>query len=178
MDRRTLLKTIVGAFGAVAAVGVSVPFLRSMFPTWTNEVILDVDVSGLAPGAAKQVRWLGRNVLIVHRDERALQSLGTVDLVDADSSAPQQPEFARNDIRARDARHLLVYANCTHLGCEVAMLDNNGFEGFECPCHFSRFDGAGRVEEGSAARLNLEVPDYDYIGRQVIRLRKSTSDAA
>ena len=37
---------------------------------------------------------------------------------------------------------------CTHLGCVV----KPGAEGFECPCHGSRFHGDGSVERGPAPR--------------------------
>jgi Rieske Fe-S protein len=37
---------------------------------------------------------------------------------------------------------------CTHLGCIV----RPGVEGFECPCHGSRFGPAGEVTQGPAPR--------------------------
>jgi cytochrome b6-f complex iron-sulfur subunit len=40
----------------------------------------------------------------------------------------------------------VVSAVCTHLGCIVAQ----GPEGFECPCHGSRFNRDGRVVQGPA----------------------------
>jgi len=39
-----------------------------------------------------------------------------------------------------------VSAVCTHLGCVVA----SGPDGFECPCHGSRFARDGRVTQGPA----------------------------
>ncbi|MBN2369744.1 MAG: Rieske (2Fe-2S) protein [Vicinamibacteria bacterium] len=40
-------------------------------------------------------------------------------------------------------------AVCTHLGCNIDHVDARGFE---CPCHGSVFDMAGRVVEGPATR--------------------------
>jgi cytochrome b6-f complex iron-sulfur subunit len=40
----------------------------------------------------------------------------------------------------------VVGAVCTHLGCVVAATP----EGFECPCHGSRFNAEGRVVQGPA----------------------------
>lgn len=72
--------------------------------------------------------------------------------------------------------HLVVYTNCTHLGCEVRLTKEDGeFSGFECPCHQSAFDTAGRVEPGSAAKSDLEAPDYIYAGGDIIRLVERVS---
>lgn len=177
MNRRTLLTRIVAGFTAVGFVGFSIPFIRSWIPAVSGEVVLDVDVSDLATGKIQQVRWLGRNVLLIRRDKTSLDTLGNTPLEDAASSAAQQPKFAKNDHRSLKPEHLVVYANCTHLGCEVAARFEEAFEGFNCPCHFSRFDAAGRVEKGSAAKLNLEVPHYEYIGREVIRLKQVKENA-
>jgi cytochrome b6-f complex iron-sulfur subunit len=38
---------------------------------------------------------------------------------------------------------------CTHLGCNVAHKESDGFA---CPCHGSLFDGDGRVVDGPAPR--------------------------
>ena len=180
MNRRTLLTRIVGGFSAVALFGFSFPFLRSWFPGFSDEHFLDVDIAELNPGEVKQIRWLGRNVLLIRREDLILDQLDKTDaatLEDAASMSPQQPQYAQNQYRSRKPEHLLVYANCTHLGCEVQSRFSGTFEGFDCPCHFSRFDAAGRVEKGSAAKLNLEVPDYEYIGQEVIRLRQVNDTA-
>jgi cytochrome b6-f complex iron-sulfur subunit len=46
---------------------------------------------------------------------------------------------------------------CTHLGCTV----EDAPEGFECPCHGSRYDSQGEVTRGPAreplARLRTEI---------------------
>jgi len=47
----------------------------------------------------------------------------------------------------RDAEGVFaVSLICTHLGCIVRRIP----DGFECPCHGSRFDPAGRVTKGPA----------------------------
>ena len=53
----------------------------------------------------------------------------------------------RNAFLLREPRGLYaVSAVCTHLGCIVSRSP----EGFECPCHGSRFDPDGRVIAGPA----------------------------
>ena len=170
MNRRTLLTRIVAVFGAVAAVGISIPYIRSLFPGTPPVQHLDVGVGKLRPGELVRVNWLGRSVLIQRRDDSQLAYLDEVDLTalaDPDSENSAQPEFARNPRRSRKNEHFVAYANCTHLGCEI---EPNRQGGFDCPCHQSEFDTSGRVLKGSAATLNLEVPDYRYAGADTIRL--------
>ena len=173
IDRRTLLTRIVAGFSLIGLAGFSVPFIRSWVPAFRNETILDVDVDGMDAGDVKVVRWLGRNVLIVRRDTNQVARLIVSDaLNDPNSLLSRQPDYAANTIRSRKPEHLLVYANCTHLGCEVDFTTGDRLTGFRCPCHRSEYDIAGRVEKGAAAKLNLEVPEYEYLGRTMIRLRK------
>ena len=173
IDRRTLLTRIVAGFSVIGLAGFAVPFIRSWVPAFRNETILDVDVGGMVPGDLKVVRWLGRNVMVVRRDRTQVERLIVSDaLNDPDSLLSHQPDYAANTFRSRKPEHLLVYANCTHLGCEVDFTAGARLAGFRCPCHRSDYDIAGRVEKGAAAKLNLEVPEYEYVGRTMIRLRK------
>ena len=173
IDRRTLLTRIVAGFSLIGLAGFSVPFIRSWVPAFRNETILDVDVGGMVAGDIKVVRWLGRHVMVLRRDRNQVERLIVSDaLNDPDSLLSQQPDYAANTFRSRKPEHLLVYANCTHLGCEVDFTAGARLAGFRCPCHRSEYDIAGRVEKGAAAKLNLEVPEYEYVGRTVIRLRK------
>jgi len=173
IDRRTLLTRIVAGFSLIGLAGFSVPFIRPWVPAFRNETILDVDVGGMVVGDIKVVRWLGRNVMVVRRDKTQVERLIVSDaLNDPDSLLSHQPDYAANTFRSRKPEHLLVYANCTHLGCEVDFTAGARLAGFRCPCHRSEYDIAGRVEKGAAAKLNLEVPEYEYVGRTMIRLRK------
>lgn len=169
MNRRRLLTRIVAGFSAIAITGFSFPFLKSLLPGFSNRLVLDVDTAGMRAGDVKVVRWLGRNVLVIRRDVARVRQLSIKDedLVDPASRQNQQPRYAKNPWRSRKPEHLIVFSNCTHLGCEIVMQSP---QGFRCPCHSSKFDIAGRVQAGSAARLNLEVPEYDYVARDTIRL--------
>ena len=165
MNRRTLLVSLVSGFSALAVAGFSFPFLRSLIPSFRSEIILDVDVSELKTGEIKRVNWLGRTVYIVRRDEKRMDS-ADLQLIDPDSKNSSQPEYAVNAYRSRSPGLLLVFANCTHLGCEVMGNDRGGFG---CPCHQSEFDFAGRVLKGGAAQTNLAIPEYRYVGSDVVR---------
>ena len=74
----------------------------------------------------------------------------------------------------RDERGLYaVVATCTHLGCLV----KHAGEGFECPCHGSRFDEAGSVTQGPAARpLQRAALALDAEGRVVLDLRQAVGE--
>ncbi len=175
MQRRDLLLRLVGGFSLVGIAGFLFPFMRSLFPKGQEAMTLDVNLESLGDGESRVVQWLGRNVYILRRGPVDIAALATntESLADPDSDRSAQPTFARNGIRSRRDRYLVVYANCTHLGCEVELNVKNAVTVFQCPCHQSEFDAAGRVRVGAAARLNLEVPDYDYIAGDTIRLTKS-----
>lgn len=57
----------------------------------------------------------------------------------------------------RDDGFLALSLVCTHLGCTVGQLG----DGYECPCHGSRFDADGLVARGPASsplkKLRVEV---------------------
>ena len=66
-----------------------------------------------------------------------------------------------------------IVATCTHLGCLVKHAD----QGFECPCHGSRFDDAGSVTQGPAARpLQRAALALDAERRVVLDLRQAVGE--
>ncbi len=60
------------------------------------------------------------------------------------------------------SRRLIVLGVCTHLGC-VPISNAGDYNGWYCPCHGSHYDGSGRIRRGPAP-LNLEIPEYKFIG--------------
>jgi len=167
--RRQVLGRIVQGFTAVGAVFLAVPFVKTFLPE-SDVPLLDVQVGDLGPGEARYVNFLGRRVIILRRSPETLLELRAADagprLKDRESVESKQPAFAVNPRRSRRDGLFVGYANCTHLGCEVA-LDPAGFR---CPCHASQFDAAGRAHADSAAPHNLDVPNYRFLSRDVVRL--------
>lgn len=49
-----------------------------------------------------------------------------------------------------DGSYAAFSSRCTHQGCQVPLPSSAGV--IRCPCHGSRFDGAGRVTGGPATR--------------------------
>jgi len=144
--------------------------------------------SKLAPGQMMTVEWRGKPVWIVNRTAESLDSLRSDvgKLSDPDSSEEQQPEYATNDVRSIKPELFVVIGLCTHLGCsptyrpEIAPPDlgSDWTGGFFCPCHGSKFDMAGRVYSGVPAPTNLEVPPYQFLSDDRIKVGVDSGAAA
>lgn len=180
-SRRQFLTAATVTTGAVGAVFAATPFVLSWQPSVRARALgapIDVDISRLEPGAMLTVQWRKQPVWIVRRTREMLAQLprNNAKLKDPESEASDQPEYAKNEARARKAEFLVLVGTCTHLGC----LPKSRFQmgvgeggpdwpgGFFCVCHGSRFDMAGRVFKESPASANLRVPPYDFVSDTVI----------
>lgn len=175
--KRRFLVAATSVMGGVAGVAVTVPFVMSMTPSARARAAgspVEVDISQVEPGMMITIEWRGKPVWIVHRTPEMLASLPKNDAAVADpkSSAPMQPDYARNEVRSIKPEYLVLVGICTHLGCSPAQKLAAGLDsgmgsdwpgGFFCPCHGSKFDLAGRVFKGVPAPNNLEVPPYAYL---------------
>jgi ubiquinol-cytochrome c reductase iron-sulfur subunit len=176
VNRRTVLTRIVQAFSLTGFAFLTYPFIRAFVPSFEEDLSLEIDLSGLSVNHSKTISWLGRNLYIVRRSDKVSNRLfqESEQLKDPASRDSVQPDFARNPWRSKHPDIFVVFKNCTHLGCEVAAQTSATSSGFSCPCHNSQFDSSGRVEKDSVASFNLEVPDYEYVSRDVIRLIKTS----
>ena len=179
--RRRFLTAATTVVGGVGTAFVLTPFVLSMEPSAKAQAAgapVEADVSKLESGQMMTVAWRGKPVWIVRRTEENLKDLPSNDpnLLDPNSDANQQPEYAKNEWRSREKEYLVLVGICTHLGCsptyrpELAPADL-GPEwkgGFLCPCHGSRFDLASRVFKGVPAPKNLEVPPYKFLSKTLI----------
>ena len=77
-----------------------------------------------------------------------------------------EPDSAR--VKTGKSQYLIVYGNCTHLGC-VPLGNEGAFHGWQCPCHGSVFDTSGRIRQGPAP-TNLPVPPYAFTSDNSIRI--------
>ncbi len=169
--RRRLLTIATSAVGAVGAVGLVVPFAGSLSPSEKAKAAgapVNVDISKLENGQQITVEWRGKPVWIIKRSQEALDFLPemTPSLVDPDSNADQQPEYARNEHRSIKNDVLVLVGICTHLGCSPKYrpeLSTSTEGAFLCACHGSKFDLAGRVYSNVPAPKNLEVPPHMYL---------------
>ena len=180
-SRRRFLTVAASVVGGIGAVYAAVPFLASMQPSERAQAAgapVEVDISKLESGQKINVEWRGKPVWVVKRTPEMLASLPALNtqLADPASEVPQQPDYAKNEVRSIEPEILVLVGICTHLGCsptyrpEVAP-DDLGADwkgGFFCPCHGSKFDLAGRVYSGLPAPTNLIVPPHRYVGESVI----------
>lgn len=174
-ERRQWLMTTAAA-GGVAAVAVAVPFVSSLGPSERARAAggpVEVDLADIPPGGIKTVEWRGKPVWVVRRTPEMIAALQGHDaeLADPASLRDQQPDDARNPLRALRPEIFVAVGLCTHLGCSPTAVPqgsaNPGLPadwpgGFFCPCHGSTFDGAGRVFKNKPAPTNLEIPPHRF----------------
>jgi cytochrome b6-f complex iron-sulfur subunit len=100
----------------------------------------------------------------------------TLDSPDAYPPGTLTPVVDGRAFIGRDEHGLYaISAICTHLGCQV----KQARQGFECPCHGSQFDNAGRVTQGPASQpLARAALSVDSEGRVVIDLRQRVDSDA
>jgi len=192
LSRRRLLIGATGVVGAAGAGFAAWPFLASWKPSARARLIgapVEVFIGDLEPGQMTRVQWRGQAIGIMHRSERMLTDLPSVEdrLRDPSSDvASQQPDYARNAHRSLRPEILVLNLHCTHLGCipqflpevEPMAFDDQWKGGFYCPCHKSSFDLAGRVYRGVPAQLNLLVPPHSYIDRNRVLVGVDPEGAA
>jgi ubiquinol-cytochrome c reductase iron-sulfur subunit len=173
LSRRKFLTRATAATGAVGAVFATVPFIESWSPSErarAQGAPTTLDLSKLDEGQMTTTVWRRSPIYVVRRSPDMVKRIAGHDgeLKDPNSEKSDQPQYARNPLRARSAEFLVLVGTCTHLGClpkqrfTAGELYPSWPGGFFCPCHGSRFDLAGRVFEGSPASINLRVPPYSY----------------
>ena len=162
-SRRKFLTTATAATGVVGAAFVLVPFVSSWKPSERARALgapTELDLSKLEPGQMTIVTWRKQQIYVVRRTPEMLASLSNHNdrLKDPESKKSEQPEYAKNAVRAAQPEVLVLIGVCTHLGClpkqrfepGMAELGADWPGGFFCPCHGSRFDPDGGVVNGPA----------------------------
>jgi cytochrome b6-f complex iron-sulfur subunit len=62
---------------------------------------------------------------------------------------------------------MALWQRCVHLGCRVPQCQAS--QGFECPCHGSKYNYHGEYEDGPAPRnLDRFVVEIDETGQFII----------
>ena len=179
--RRRFLVAATSIVGAAGTVGVIAPFIKSWKPSAKAKAAgapVRVNLGKIASGQQVVYEWRGKPVFIVHRTESMFKSIRSQNdrLRDPTSEDSDQPDYALNELRARQDKYLVLIGVCTHLGCSPSFVpeiksmpyDSEWQGGYFCHCHGSRFDLAGRVYKNVPAPKNLEVPPYFFESDSVL----------
>ncbi len=177
-SRRRFLLWSTSAVGAVGAVGIAVPFVKSWSPSARAEAAgapVEVDLSKIGDGQYIKTEWRGKPIFVVKRTQTVLDKLASINdlLKDPDSKKPEtkQPAYITGQNRSIKDNVFVVVGICTHLGCvpqHQKELSPQEGGGFFCPCHGSKFDLAGRVFSGVPASDNLEIPPYSFTNESTL----------
>jgi ubiquinol-cytochrome c reductase iron-sulfur subunit len=191
-SRRDFLFIATGAAGAIGAAATLVPLIDQMNPDASTLAAggpVDVDVGKIQENAQIVIYWRQRPIFVFHRSAQtltALQSSQDVALLsDPNSTVMQQPPYAANWHRSVKPEYSVLVGICTHLGCIPLFYPNpsasqpvaNWPGGYFCPCHGSKYDGAGRVFSGVPAPYNLPVPSYHFTSDTTIRVGENPKDS-
>ena len=190
LNRRNFLANLTKVMGGVGGIFAVIPFLSTMLPSEkakSTGAPIEIDVSGLKPGAFKVVEWRGKPVWVVRRTAEMINNTQEDNdiLTDPKSLEEHQPKYTQNKFRSLNPEYLVLLGVCTHLGCSPLYKPNSktaelGLDwkgGFFCPCHGSKFDLSGRVHKGMPAPYNLEVPPHYFISESRIIVGKDGESA-
>ncbi|BAT59208.1 ubiquinol-cytochrome c reductase iron-sulfur subunit [Variibacter gotjawalensis] len=164
--RRDFLYIATGAVGAVGAVAVAVPLINQMNPdaaTIAAGAPIEVDLAPVADGQILKVFWRGKPIFVRNRTEKEIKEAQDVNWQSLPDPAP---DSAR--VKKGHEKWLIVFGNCTHLGC-IPLGHQGAYGGWFCPCHGSQFDTAGRIRQGPAPS-NLPIPAYAFQSDTKIRI--------
>ena len=174
--KRWFLTRAVTAMGAIGSAVAVAPFFASMRPSAKAQAAgapVEVDLSKLEMGQRITIMWRSKPVWVLRRSPDVIKDLDSLRalLRDPNSEESEQPQGAKNPMRALKDEYFVALAICTHLGCVPTYRPEHGASdlgqewrgGFFCPCHGSKFDLAGRVYKGVPAPKNLDVPPYRYM---------------
>jgi ubiquinol-cytochrome c reductase iron-sulfur subunit len=164
--RRDFLFLATGAAGAVGLAATIWPFISQMAPdaaTIAAGAPVDFDLGPVAEGQIVKLFWRGKLIFVRHRTAAEIKAAQ-----DTDITTLRDPEADSARVKAGKDQWLIVYGNCTHLGC-VPLGNEGAFHGWQCPCHGSVFDTSGRIRQGPAP-INLPVPPYAFTSDKAIRI--------
>src|SRR5690242_7896684 len=130
--KRDFLFLATGAASAVALGAAIWPFVGALAPdaaTVAAGAPVDVDLTPIADGQIVKVFWRGKLIFIRNRTPKEIKAAEDVNVA---SLRDPQADSAR--VKPGKAQWLIVYGNCTHLGC-VPLGQQGEYHGWFCPCH-------------------------------------------
>jgi ubiquinol-cytochrome c reductase iron-sulfur subunit len=160
--KRELLK---GLFKALSAVlGVAVLYVLADFAIDIRpprvQSSYQFKIKTLTPDMPVLLRQDNLVVVVIARSAASITGLQrtTANLQDPASRRSNQPAFATNALRSRQAEYFVSYAIGTHLGCVIEAFER----GLREICSNARYDYAGRALQGENKFQNLAIPNYNF----------------
>ncbi len=164
-NRRDFLLITAGAMAAVGGAAAVWPFISQMAPdqsTIAAGAPVEIDLAPVAEGQLTKVVWRGKPIFIRRLTKAEVDGEKALD-----PATLRDPEGIDKRVKPGKESYVVVYANCTHLGC--VPLKNDKAPGWFCPCHGSVFDALGRIRQGPAP-TNLPLPPYQFVSDTKIRI--------
>ncbi len=141
--RQFFNRALLGTFGAFLAL-FGVNSLAMMWPRLSGGFGSDVDAGELEDLRSKVFQADGSIAPLFIPEARAY-------VVPVDDGALAGSQFA--DLGVSVGGLMAIWQRCVHLGCRVPWCATS--QGFECPCHGSKYNVVGEYEAGPAPR-NLD----------------------
>jgi ubiquinol-cytochrome c reductase iron-sulfur subunit len=172
--RRDFLYLATTAAVGIGGAALAWPFVASLAPdaeTVAAGAPVDLDLAPIAEGQIVKLFWRGKLIFVRHRTPAEIKAAEDVNIA---TLRDPQPDSAR--VKPGKAQWLVIYGNCTHLGC-VPLGNSGEYNGWFCPCHGSVFDTSGRIRQGPAP-INLPLPPYTFLSDTKVRIGESGTAAA
>tara|TARA_Y100001936_G_scaffold117229_1_gene114719 strand:- start:626 stop:1144 length:519 start_codon:yes stop_codon:yes gene_type:complete len=162
-SKRDFIHVTAGVTVATALGAAVWPLIDQMNPSADVLALasIEVDLEPLEPGQSISVLWRGKPLFIRRRTVEEIKSAQDVDF-----TLLKDPES--DSERVINENFLVMVGVCTHLGC-VPLGQQGEYGGWFCPCHGSHYDTSGRIRKGPAP-TNLEVPPYEFLDKNIIKI--------
>ena len=158
-ERRKVLGGMVKLMGVGVIVFFVYIFVRAIFGTtgdqYREQIILELPA--LSPGQMQYLQVQGRELMVLHRDNRMKQALSQFNngLYDA----------ASQTIEENLSDWFVAYALDPLFGCRLELSESRLF--FQAQCSPQKYDLAGRPYKGQQSQLPLRIPEYEIRGGKI-----------
>ncbi len=158
VNRRQFFTRALGiTFGAFLGLN-GISYLAFLWPRLSGGFGSDIDVGALADLQSEVIQDDGSILPKFVPEARAY----IIPFAESDMSRSQ---FGGMPVVAGGLSAL--FQRCVHLGCRVPWCETS--QGFECPCHGSKYNYAGEYEAGPAPRNLDRFEVLDVNGRMIVK---------
>jgi len=155
-SQRQLLRVSVKLMGLTVIVFFIYILFSGMFASSdeSKEVAATFDISMMAAGELKQIKFNGRDILLLRRDDNMMQAL-----------LQPNPQLYKNIVLKKPVSEWFVaYAFDPLLGCEVKFSKDQ----FRSVCGGQQYDLAGRPYKNQQSQMELLQPAYKVDAQQLM----------